>query len=105
MDQSLSTLADLLNMAVQTKTGMAVAAALLALTVWVLTKVPVVSGWLAGASSVVKKGVMVFLAVAPAVVVSLSSKASWYDAGMTALLTFLGALGVQKMLPEHSASS
>ena len=105
MDQSLQALVDLLSMAVQSKTGTVIAAAALTLMMWVLGKVPVVSSWLSDASATVKKVVMVFLAVAPAVVVSLNTKASWYEAGMTAVLTFLAAVGVQKMLPESSASA
>jgi len=71
-----SALADLLNLAVSSKAGTVVAAAVLSLLMWLLTKVPVVSD-LVSKDAVVNKIVMVFLAVAPAVVTSLTSKSSW----------------------------
>lgn len=96
MDESLKALVDLLNVAVSSKMGTAIAAVVLATLVYLLQKVPYVKDLLAK-SEVTKRVGMLFLAVAPAVVVSLSSKASWMDAALTAVLTLLGALGAEKV--------
>lgn len=90
----LSSLVDLLNAAVTSKSGTAVAALALAALVWVLQKVPAVKDFVAK-NAVLAHVAMLVMAVVPAVVVSLSTTSSWMDALTTAVLTFLSALGVK----------
>lgn len=96
MDQLFTALANFLNLAVSSKTGTAVAAVVLSTLLYLVQKVPFVSDLLAK-SVFAKQGAMIFMAVAPAVVVSLTSKSSWYEALVTAVLTFLTATGVQTL--------
>lgn len=93
----LQDILDLLVSAITSKTGTMIAAAVLSLMVWLLTKVKVVSDFIAGSSRLTKV-VTLFLAVVPAVILSLTSKASWLDASLTAVLTFFGALGVSDVV-------
>lgn len=104
MDESLKMLVDLFSMAVSSKMGTAIAAVVLAVLVYLLQKVPFVKDLLAK-SEAASRVAMVFLAVAPAVVVSLSSKASWMDAALTAVLTLLGALGAEKVAGYMSSKA
>lgn len=96
MDQLFTALANFLNLAVTSKTGTAVAAVVLSTLLYLVQRVPFVSDLLSK-SAFAKQAAMIFLAVAPAVVVTLSSKASWYEALVTAVLTFLTATGVQSL--------
>lgn len=89
----VQSLLDLLNSAVNSKMGTAFAAFALAALVFALQKVSVVKNFVEK-QPVLSKVSMVVLAVVPAVVMSLTSKASWSDALMTAVLTLLGALGL-----------
>lgn len=93
-----STLLGFLQSALTSKTGMVLAAVVLSALVWVLEKVPAVKTEL-DSNPWLKKVGMLFLAVAPAVAMVLSNGASWQESLTTALLTFLGALGVHSMLP------
>lgn len=86
-------LLELLNTAVTSKMGTAVAAFVLALFSVLLQQVPSIKAW-ADKSPVLSKVSMLVLAVVPAVVVSLTSTASWSEAALTAVLTGLGALGL-----------
>lgn len=90
----LSSLSDLLNAALASKSGMAVAALALALILWGLQKVPAVKAFVAK-SPVLAHVAMLVVAVIPAVLVKLTSGATWLDVLATAVMTFLAAVGVQ----------
>lgn len=94
MEQMLAYLFNLLNLAVTNKTATAVAAVALAVVVYGLKYVPVVKDFVAKDSKLETVATLV-LAVAPAVVTTLSTSTSWYEAAMTALMTFLAAVGVK----------
>lgn len=82
----------LLNMAVESHAGTVVAAAALAFVIWALQKLPVVKDYVAE-NAKLQTVVALFLAVAPGVVAALASGTSWTEALMTAVSTFLMALG------------
>lgn len=92
----LSSVVDLLNAAVVSKTGTAVAAVLLAVLVFALTKIPAVEAFVAK-NPVLAKIATLVVAVVPAVVMTLAAKASFMDAAVTAVLTFLSAVGLGKL--------
>lgn len=100
----LTTLTGLLTAAVTSRTAMAIAAALLALLVWGLQKVPAIGAWVAKNPTLTHVATLV-LAVVPAVIVSLTTTASWVDALTTALVTFLAAVGVQGVATAVSGSA
>lgn len=92
MDQFL----ELLNAAILSKSGTAVAALVLAGLVLLLQRLESVKKFFASSPALSKVSVLV-VAVAPAVILSLTTKASWFDALMTAVLTGLGALGLDAL--------
>lgn len=101
MEQMVLALANFLNLAVTSPTGTAVAAVVLSFLVYLLTRIPFVNTFVSQ-NVYLKHGVMLFLAVAPAVVVTLTSKSSWYEAVVTAVVTFLAALGTQNVVPSQT---
>ena len=89
-------LLELLNAAITSKMGTAFAAFALALLSVGLQQIPAVKEFVAK-SPVLSKVAMLVLAVVPAVVLSLTTTASWSEAALTALLTFLSALGLDSL--------
>ena len=104
MDAALVQIVDLLNKATTSNTGTAVAALVLSVLVFLLQRVPAISAALAK-NAWVKRGAVMFLAVVPAVITSLTTKSSWYDAVVTAAITFLATLGVDSMVPKAPEST
>ena len=93
----------LLNMAVSSHAATVVAAAALAFVVWAVQKVPFVKTFV-DSNPMLESVVTLFLAVAPAVITVLSTTgASWLDALMTAVSTFLMVLGGKAALAKLKA--
>lgn len=94
MDLSL---VNLLSSAMTSHSGTAIAALVLAALVFGLQKITVISDFVTK-SPVLAHVVMLVVAVVPAaVVVTLSTSGSWVDALSTAVMTFLGAVGLKSV--------
>lgn len=103
MDSLLASFLNLLNLAVTSHLGTVIAAAALALVVWAVQKVPAVETFVASNAKLETLATL-FLAVAPAVITTLSSTgATWSEALMTAVSTFLMAVGAKAALAKLTA--
>lgn len=90
----LDSFLSLLNMAVASRAGTLYAAAALTFVVWLVQKVPFVKDFV-DSNPKLESVVTLFLAVAPAVVTTLTTSTSWTDALATAVMTFLMAVGAK----------